>query len=325
MKRLVPWLVIFPLLLQGEIIWKIEKDPASIEITLSSEKIPMNESLSVKAAFDLPEGYAINDSFVSVLFNPINPLSPLFTIRSWEFNPHSLSMEVEPGTKNFLFSLYRITLQPTGPDLKKIEMDTPVFEITVLPPKLLDIQFLPIGPLLPLEPEFPLALSESNRQAINNPVQLANEAQRNAAIFKKRSYPWGSLLFILLSGLLIRLAIAYKKKRSLVIVPERTPKEKALQAIALLKKKGESQKADFKELYRELKNHLLSYLEEVTKQTLKNRTTEEMRSKIFPFGREQSEFLMGFLNRADFIVFGNEPSLSEWENDMQNIKEIIQD
>lgn len=327
MKRLAfGWLFFFPLLLQGEIIQKTEKDLVSIEMVLSSEIIFQNESLSVKGAFDLPEGYAIDDSFIPALINPINPLSPLFTIRNLEFNPHSLSMEVEPETESFLFSLYKITLQPADPDLKKIELDTPVFEISVLPPKPLDIQFLPIAPLLPLEPEFPLTLSEANRQAINNPVQLANEAQRNAAIFRERSYPWGSLFFIVSSGLLIALALDYKKKRSLVTVLEQTPQEKALQAIEMLKKKGEDQKGDIKELYRELKNFLLTYLEEVTKQPLKHYTTEEMqlKGKIFPFGTGQSEFLMNFLNRADLIVFGNEPSLSEWKDDLQHIKEIIQ-
>ncbi|MBA2368582.1 MAG: hypothetical protein H0V82_06120 [Candidatus Protochlamydia sp.] len=323
MKRQILWLFFFPLLLTGETIRKTGKELASFEITLSAEKIHANESLSMQAAFGMPEGYAIDTSFIYPLFDPINPLSPLFTIRNWKFKQQSFSMAIDPGKENFLFSLYQIKLQPPSSDLEKIQMNTPVFEISVFPPKPFDIQFLPIAPLLPLEPEFPLTLSEANRQAINNPAQLAHEAQRNLALFRERSFPWGTFFYIFNSALLLLFVLVYKQKRRLKSVPEQTFKEKALQTLSILKRKGERQEVDLKELYRELKNLVVTYLEEATQQPLKNRTSEEIKLKI-PLDSEQTEFLLDFLNRSNFIVFGNERNYIHWEKDLQKIKGIIQ-
>ncbi len=63
------------------------------------------------------------------------------------------------------------------------------------------LEELAYAPLAPLETQFPLGLTQANREfLIDNPQRLQEEMQRNRLQLAAHSFPWVAIVIFILAG-----------------------------------------------------------------------------------------------------------------------------
>ena len=174
MKGWFFWILAIPFFLNGEIAWQADvQKPFALSIKLSSDHINLNEFLNLDAEFRYPSSYQVNiESLIDQLGWSANPLAPLMEVYQTTASSlqaeegmigqrlHAIIRPLQQGTLNVSF--LNISFEPKEKGQKALEILTPVFAIQVEPAN--NQIPLVIAPLIPLEPEFPLGLTEANRE-----------------------------------------------------------------------------------------------------------------------------------------------------------------
>lgn len=162
------------------------------------------------------------------------------------------------------------------------------------------------APLAPLETQFPLGLTEANRQLfIEGPEVIAEEKARNRALWQKTYLPWLVLLSLFCLGGIGGL-IYWQRKR--LFPPEPSlpwdPRQQAKTALKGIEKKRGDSRA-IKNYYGELVRLLYRVLQESWNLSAMERTTTELKqdSLFLSFPPEIKEKIIDFLIEADRVKF----------------------
>lgn len=191
---------------------------------------------------------------------------------------------------------------------------------------------LPFAPLIPLEPQFPLELTQTNEQLlINNPQRLEETKQFIQNDLERHSFPWLTIVALLGCG-----GIGWAMYLTRDLWPKRTPKPTAAlspkqqfdQALLALQKRRLLKQGEFQMLYDELASILLSALQFRFGWKTKEMTTVEI-ERAFSSPSQLSELqkqALSFLTEIDQVKFADKkPSRVETEQFYQNIQRFIQE
>ncbi|CUI15753.1 conserved hypothetical protein [Candidatus Protochlamydia naegleriophila] len=338
--RIFLGLLLIPSLLMADLTWKGEEGSVAMEISIHPDKLVLDDVIYVEASFRYPKNYALDvNTLTSQLAGFVNPLQPRLAIIQSHSSPiedneshrqQSLSLMIAPLEKGSLsLSFLNVLFKPLDGS-QPIELFTPVFQVEILPPSIINRQVLPIGPLLPLEPQFPLSLSETNRQALYQDAgQLEELAKHNEYILSMHSFPWIKTLILICLALgwwgLILLRRTYQLKAQ-EEASHQAPRITALQALKGLNDQQLPQQGLFKPFYTQLSELVLTFLEEYFSMPFKPFTTQELRERLLVshLPSKQAEELLALLKRADEVKFTDQArAISEWKADEELVAAII--
>lgn len=307
--------------------WDIHKDPFSIHIDLSSNEITLNNTLKVNLKLTYPKTYKIqpNELIDQVLWH-INPLSPYWELAKKQIHAKTtesdsetteIQLELNPLIAKVLpLSFFKITFHPSDSKMQKQEFLTPIFDIKVILPELAEVEIDKNLVLLPLEPQYPIDLSLSNREKLYNTQQFALESARNERVIREHSFPWIAFLLLLTTPVLW-LLWRYYRPFNWLKKPEQpaiSPEALALTHLNHLQVQELPQKGRYKEFYIALTTALRTYLEDRFKIPARAETTEEFLAGIAmntAFPKEIQAILKQLLNRADRVKFAQDDSTIE--------------
>ncbi len=329
------WLwLIFPLCLYGEIKWHSDlKAPFAIMLQVSSDQVKIGESLEIEGTFHYPESYELDLlTLIEPLIWSANPLLPAFSLEHWEAFPVATETKtqaqrltirlipVQEGTQRLSF--LTIPFLPKEKQEDTLAVPTPIFSIQVNPPTASPNTNL--APLATLDAQFPLGLTQANRQFLESPEALEKEKQRNQRLIQQHTFPWLSLLLgIVLSGLG---GLAYRMRESLKAFfhpqPIVDPPQQAKQALTELEKT--SLPPD--EAYAKLTSILLSFLEERIKIKRQGLTTREIRHQLAKHAlpADLKEEIIALLKESDKAKFaGSAYAVPTFSDAIQKVKAVI--
>lgn len=334
--------LLIPSLLTGALTWKAEEKNIAMEVSIYPDKLTLDDVIYVEASFRYPNNYALDINTLSnQLAGFINPLHPRLAIiqshssgieDTGDGQQQSLSLMIAPLEKGPLsLSFLNVQFKPLDNAAQPVELFTPVFQLEVQSPSVINRQVLPIGPLLPLDPQFPLSLSETNRQALYQDIgQLEEVARYNEHTLSVHSFPWGKsflLACLVVGGWVLWLVRRFYQHKAQKEASYQAPRIKALQALKNLNDQKLPQQGLFKPFYTQLSGIILTFLEEHFAMHFKPFTTQELRTRLLSshLTPEMAEKLLALLKRADELKFsGQSRSTSEWQADEEFILAIIQ-
>lgn len=331
-----------PVLLRGEFTWQAEdSSPFELSLQWSAQQLSSHDSLHLDATFRYPSTYDLDiDPFVERLTWTANTLNPAFIVQHQEVTSALVADKQERKVKIVLsplmtgpldLSFLTVYFSPKDTTQKIVSIHTPVLTIDVLPIQT-QVKALPYAPLASLETQFPLDLTQKNRQALlNDPERLAYEKQRTQDILKTHTFPWLSA-FALFSGGGIGWAL-YSTRRQwfrhqVKKEMSASPEQKAQQALQALREKHLPEKGLFKAYYGELTTILLTALQEHFGWHAVSLTKEELahflREQAMLSG-EMKKKILKFLVEADQVKFANkEPSLQLAQQADEKVQTLIQ-
>lgn len=166
------------------------------------------------------------------------------------------------------------------------------------------------APLLALEPQLQLYLTDENRQVLIADQQIAENA-RNVHILREHAFPWQLLLALSVLALAIWLILNYRQQKKLSEIIIQSQQQKAEQALQNInKKKG-------KEFYVEAADLCLAYLK-----ADKIFAIDEIDALIDKMNLSNKEKWRYFLKLAFMVKFAKEqPS----EHDCQEAYQLASD
>ena len=336
------FLIGLPSLLSSEIIWQadIEK-PFAIILKLNSSTTTLDDLLNLDAHFQYPNSYELKtDELLNFLTWSANPLAPQLSIDQSILSPvpakeglqaQHLQAKIRPlklGSLDLSFLI--VTFLPKDKSLSPFHVLTPVFSVQVLP-SLTQINALPFAPLMPLEPQFPLDLTQANRQWLDDPQRIEEEKKRIQYALKEHSFPWlGLLVFLGCGGLgwTAYLLRAYWPKYLSKSLPMPSPIQQALQALQALQERHLLEQNLISLYVTELISILLRALQNKLGRNIKNLTTTELsqilqnNSMLSAQQKEEFFFILTEINPLKYAA--KSFSIKEAENMYQKIQLFIQ-
>lgn len=334
------FIILFPFLLQAEINWQADLEkPFTVSITLNADKVYRNEFIYLTAYFDYPFSYEFNnDQLTKQLGWSANPLAPQFILHQTTFSQsmkddmvrNRIHAIIRPQTIGEIsLTFLKVSFEPREKTEKTIEVLTPVFTIQVLPPQGNQTP-LTIAPPMPLEPEFPLGLTEANRHLLwESPEQQEAAIQEIRQAIRLHTFPWVTLAFLIgLAGIgwviyLMRDRLPKWKRRKL---PPLSPKDQAEKALRELQ---QNRRFDEDPLFATaaLSSILLQALGGKFNQNLTKYTTPELAhafQRQDSLSLEQREAILLVFSQLDRIKFaGKTASPTELHEFIQKIQNIV--
>jgi hypothetical protein len=332
-----------PALLNAEIVWQADiQKPFVITIKLSSQQIPRNGVLDLDAEFHYPSSYELKvDDVLDQLIWSANPLAPqlhlnqssIYSIPAEEgLQTQRLHAKISPLAPGPLdLSLLTVTFLPKENAQLPLHILTPIFNLQVLP---LATQKAPLSfaPLIPLEPQFPLDLTQANRQfLIDNPERLEEEKRRIQCQLEQHTFPWLTMIILLGCGGIgwaAYLTREFWSKRRLKPVTVLSPKQQAHQALSTLQGRHFLEKNLIQTYYTELASILLTALQHLLKRKTQELTTTELAQVLSDeatFSQKQKQEILSILAEIDQVKFADKkPSLETAREMHQRIQNVIE-
>ena len=157
----------------------------ALSVTLNKEKITLDDFLYLDAEFRYPPTFDLNlEKLIDQLTWSANPLSPQLSITHTAISSlkseegvvakhlHAVIRPLVQGSLQVTF--LKVSFEPKDQKGTSADVLTPVFTVQVTPPN--QQIALAYAPLIPLEPQFPLGLTEKNRQVLwDDPVRKEAE------------------------------------------------------------------------------------------------------------------------------------------------------
>lgn len=336
------FLLMLPVLLRGEFTWQTQENaPFEISLQWNTQQLSPPDSLHLEATFRYPSSYDLDsESLVERLIWTANALNPLFAIQHQNVMTATVADKQETKVNVVLnplmmglldLSFLTVNFSPKDKTQKTVSIATPVLTVVVQPMQAHEVA-LPYAPLAPLETQFPLDLTQKNRQTLfKDPRRLANEKQKIQATLKTHTFPWLSA-FILLGGGGIGWALystrrqwlGRRVKKEMVM----NPQAKAQQALQALQEKHLPEQGLFKAYYGELTTILLTALQEHFGWHAISLTKEELAynlKKQSTLSEEMMRKILKFLVEADQVKFANkESSLQLTQQANEKVQALIQ-
>jgi hypothetical protein len=326
----------------GEINWQADiHNPFAMTIKLSKKQILLDGLLDLEVDFRYPSSYQLNvEEVLDHLTWSANPLTPALLLNQFT----SSSKVSEEGIQSLLFkaslsplktgpldiSLLTVTFWPKNKTETPLNILTPVFNLQVLP---LPSQTTPLSfaPLIPLEPQYPLDLTESNRQfLIENPDRKEEEKMRIQRMLDSHTFPWLTLVTLLGCGGIGWAAYLTRErwlKRQLKPKPALSPKEQADQALHALQAEHLLEQGLIQTYYAKLASILLSAIQgRVGWKTLELTTPElaQVFKKDSFLSVTQKEELLSTLAEIDKVKFAGKKTSREEAMQMdQHVQNLI--
>ena len=314
--------------------------PFALSIQLNSEQISLDDFLYLDAEFHYPSSYQLDiEALIDQLGWSANPLAPQLNV--YQTTVTSLKNEedvigqklhavIRPLVEGSIdVSFLNVAFQPKDKTKTPLTILTPVFTIQTIPIK--EQKPLAYAPLIPLEPEFPLGLTEANRQFLReSPERLEADKQTLQEAIGRHTFPWAALAVLLgLGGIgwtayLMRDYLPKPKRKE---PPALSPKEQAEKALQELETRKLIDQGQPKAQAAELSSILLAAMEPRAGRTFKELTTTELAQALKEepsFSRSQKDSILSFLSETDQIKFaGKTPSAEEFKKLEQKLRGIL--
>lgn len=336
-------LLAIPLLLGAETVWRSDiQKPFTITMRLSSEKISLGDFIDLEADFHYPDSYQLQvDSLLEQLTWSANPLTPqLHLDRSSIASLHveegieakRLRTTITPLVEGSLdLSLLSVKFLPKEHSVSPQHILTPVFKLQVLP-RHNQSASLPLAPLIPLEPQFPLGLTQANRQSlIENPQRLEDEKRNIQWTLEEHAFPWLWIMGLLGFGGICWTAYLTRDRW-----PKRQPKpkialsikEQAKKDLETLQKSHFLEKGFIQTYCTELASILLNNLQSLLGLKNKKLTTFELTNALKDesiLSTNQKEEIHAILTECDQIKFAQKKPSPEMAQQMyQSVENLIE-
>ncbi len=330
-----------PLLFGAEISWKADlKEPWILSIALESEKITLDEMIHLNAEISYPADYDLNEEeLLDHLKWTANPLSPLFSVLKSDISTLSskagiqvkkLQAVIRP-LKTGPLDLSFLDIEWTSKESNKapIKVATPVFTIQVSEAP--SSEELSYAPLIPLAPEFPMGLTEANRQfLLEDPQRIEAEKKQMQSVLERHAFPWLTITILLGLGAIAWVAFLTRDrwpKRKEKPLIKLSPKEQADQSLKALNGQNLLEKKLFQKDYTDLSSIVLNALEGNLGWNTKEMTTEELTQafkKDLLLKKEQKQEIVFILTELDRVKFAKkEPSLEEAQGMHGRIQKLV--
>lgn len=340
------WLILLlaiPFLAGGEVVWQAEvQKPYALTLKLSAEIIHLDDFLHLDAEFRYPSTHQLNmEALIDQLAWSANPLTPQLNVYQTkltsltadkEMTSQKLHAVIRPLAQgSFDVTFLNVSFQPKDKTLPSVDILTPVFTIQVLP--VVAQTPLAFAPLMPLEQEFPLGLTEANRQFLwESPERQKAEKQFLQQVIDRHTFPWLTLAILLgLAGIgwtvyVMRDRLPKRKRRE---APLFSPKLQAEQALQTLMNRKLIDQGLPQELVVGLSSILLKSLEALSNQPMHGLTTEEVAHVVENnpiLNKTQKVSILLFLSKIDPIKFAGLIPTSEEAKQMEHsVRTLILD
>lgn len=338
------WMLLFllPLLLHAEIDWQADlRHPFDLTIKIAPQQLTVGDLLDVKAEFHYPSSYQVNvEALMDQLIWTSNSLAPQWNVVHSQISSSSpnmegvqvqrLHMKVSPLVVGELkLSFLQVSFLPKEAGFSPMLVSTPIFSVNVLASSEQSAT-LPLAPLIPLEPQFPLGLTQTNRKLfIDNPKQLERTKETIQRELAKHSFPWLTLTILLACGGIgwtIYLTHESWPKHAVKQISSLASKQSIVEALKKLQNRDEGQelaRAD----YVGLSSLLVDALEVRSGKKMRKFTTLELahvlrKDSLLPENLVEKTLLV--LKELDLIKFaGKIPSTAEAKQISQQVRELI--
>lgn len=189
-----------------------------------------------------------------------------------------------------------------------------------------------IAPLIPLNPQYPLSLTQTNRELfIDNPTHQAKEKKWIQDQLEAHTFPWLTLIILIGAGGIGWAAYLTRDdwfKNQLKPVKSISPKQQAEEALSALKKHHFLEQGLIHTYYMQLTSILLTALQARLDWKKKELTTSEITQALNTesiLSLNQKQNLLSFLNEMDQVKFaGKQPSIEDAQQMDQSIHRFIQ-
>jgi hypothetical protein len=316
----------------------------SAKISLSTNKLTNLDTLRCNILLTFPPGYEPNIAQLkSNLLKASGFNLPPFRIESELITDSEqanslltkkIQMFLTPqvgGT--YYLSLQNISFDSVNKKQKTIQLISPIFEITVSQTE--NVSVLPplSAPLLSLSPMVQMNISRENRKEIyHNKETLEKVYAENYAILQEKKIPWFGLLILALGAYMIYKILTAPPSNQKVKVTSLqlafTAKDKADEALNIIRKESSPKKELFDLFYINLTDAVRFYIEDKYKLNAPNLTTQEFLGGFrnnSPFNEKTKTHLSQFLEISDRVKFSPYlPSIKECELAEVTAKEILQ-
>lgn len=337
------FLLLFPLLLHAEITWQADiQKPFAVTIKLSNQQVALDGSLNLEADFQYPSSYQLQaETLRDQLAWSANPLAPSFSIDQWSLSPLEAEQDLQKQrlqatltpltTDSLVLSLLTVSFLPKDESQSPVRLLTPVFNIQVLSPAISSAS-LSSAPLIPLEPQFPLGLTEANRQfLLDNPKRWEEEKSHMQRILEEHTFPWLTLAILMGCGGLGWAAYLTRERWSKPLLkpaPLPSAKQQVHQAFQALKAKPWLEQGLMQNYYTELASILLNALQARLGWKTKEMTTAEIAQALkneSTFSSPQKKDVVLFLTEMDQVKFADKkPTVEATQQLFQQVHDFVQ-
>lgn len=344
MMRVLYWLLLwsFPFLLRAETIWQADlPQPFALKMNLNSQQLSFNDVLNIEAEFHYPSSYQLDlDSLIDQLAWSANPLDPQLSLLQSTIStlPSEAGMQAQRLNAKIIplktgileISFLMVNFLPKESTLYPLRILTPVFSLQVssLPSSTASLSS---ASLISLEPQFPLELTQANRQLlIDNPTQIEEAKEFIYRYLKEHAFPWLTLAVILGGGgfgwaayLTRDRWLKYPTKPIAIFSPQQQINHD-LQALQKYQLIGQGQ---IQAYYAQLASILLSILQLRFGWKTKELTTIEIAQALKESSQLtelQKQSIVNFLAEIDQVKFaGKQPSQTEMEQMYQHLQTFV--
>lgn len=301
-----------------------------VQINPSSSQLSIQENLLVHLKMTYPEGYHVNEEALrqnilrgSSFYEHPFALEDLKSedpqkvengsyLQRWKMTLRPLRM----GDVSLVF--YDFIFDPQNPQKQQIiSIPGDIFPIRITSVEMPREFEGTLAPLLAFAKEFPLELSEENRQ--QSLLAQKNQQRVNQQQIRQKQLPW---IFVMTCLLLVFILWFFLKHP--VGKPTATPHQRAEEArntallqLDQLKKQKLLDRGLFDEFYVKLTQAVRSYIQQIYQIPASTRTTPEFLGEVAHnplFPEEIREPLKRFLTEADQVKFGRyQPKQTEMD------------
>jgi hypothetical protein len=337
------FLLLFPLLLNAEMTWQADTSkPFALSIKLSDQQVALDVSLNLEVDFQFPSSYQLKaDTLRDQLAWSANPLAPSFSVDQWSLSPLEAKQDLQKQrlqatltpltTGSLVLSLLTVSFLPKDESLPPVRILTPVFHIQVLPPTISSAS-LPPAPLIPLEPQFPLGLTEANRQfLLDNSERWEKEKSHMQRILEEHTFPWLTLAILMGCGGIGWAAYLTRERWSKPLLkpaPSPSVKQQIHQAVKTLQARPWLEQGLIQNYYAELSSIFLVALQARLGWKTKEMTTAEIAQALKEeptLSSPQKKDIVLFLTEMDQVKFaGKKPSAESARQLFQQVHDFVQ-
>lgn len=330
-------------LLHAEIVWKAEvQQPFELTIKLSTQQIVQGDLFDFEAILRYPSSYELNmDTLLDQLTQSANPLVPKMSLYQSKISsnstPEGMQEQHVQATLSSLItgvigvSFFTLTFLSKKEEEPPVQILTPVFNLHVLPLPL-QLDSLPVAPLMTLETQFPLELTQANRQfLIDNPKRIEEEKRDIQRTIENHTFPWLTLMLLIGFGGIGWVGYLTREnwpKRQIKPMAVLSPKQQADHALQKLQENHFIEEGLFQTYYSELTFILLAALQARLGWQNRQLTTEEIAQTLRDepaFSSAQKENILSFLSEIDEVKFAAKKPSSEAAKEMYHrIQNFIQ-